>query len=205
VGRTRIFRRDPCGVWALFIRLAGPVAERRRWAKFRQNLRWRGKVYTLPGPKRLVTVSLLFTFRKLPPHSVWPGDASCDIAETSLCNDILPENRRREDSRDDEAGFGLCVAALAMRVYGCTTKIREEADRALIDHTISSTKRRTNNRNLHDVDDRAAGSSRRKAQPTQPRRMRRRYQGSRRCRDRGQRCCSSRRLSRQRHQGSGQL
>lgn len=57
-----------------------------------------------------------------------------------------------------KAGFGLCVTALAMAgITGCTTKnyVRKQTA-PLIDHTNQlDEKTATNNRNLHDVDDRA--------------------------------------------------
>ena len=57
-----------------------------------------------------------------------------------------------------KAGFGLCVAALAMAgITGCATKnyVRKQTA-PLIDHTNQlDEKTATNNRNLHDVDDRA--------------------------------------------------
>jgi OmpA-OmpF porin, OOP family len=57
-----------------------------------------------------------------------------------------------------KAGFGLCVAALAVvSVTGCATKnyVRKQTT-PLIDHTNQlDEKTATNNRNLHDVDDRA--------------------------------------------------
>jgi len=57
-----------------------------------------------------------------------------------------------------KAGFGLCVAALALAgVTGCATKnyVRQQTT-PLIDHTNQlDEKTAQNNRNLHDVDDRA--------------------------------------------------
>jgi outer membrane protein OmpA-like peptidoglycan-associated protein len=57
-----------------------------------------------------------------------------------------------------KAGFGLCVVALGMvGVTGCATKnyVRKETA-PLVDHTNQlDEKTATNNRNLHDVDDRA--------------------------------------------------
>jgi len=57
-----------------------------------------------------------------------------------------------------KAGFGLCVAALALAgVTGCATKNYVKKQTApLIDHTNQlDEKTAQNNRNLHDVDDRA--------------------------------------------------
>jgi len=57
-----------------------------------------------------------------------------------------------------KAGFGLCVATLALvGVTGCATKNYVKKQTApLIDHTNQlDEKTATNNRNLHDVDDRA--------------------------------------------------
>jgi len=57
-----------------------------------------------------------------------------------------------------KTGFGWCVAALAMAgITGCTTKNYVKKQTApLIDHTNQlDEKTATNNRNLHDVDDRA--------------------------------------------------
>ena len=57
-----------------------------------------------------------------------------------------------------KAGFGLCALALAVAgITGCTTKnyVRKQTA-PLIDHTNQlDEKTATNNRNLHDVDDRA--------------------------------------------------
>ena len=57
-----------------------------------------------------------------------------------------------------KAGFGLCAAALALAgVTGCSTKnyVRKQTA-PLVDHTNQlDEKTATNNRNLHDVDDRA--------------------------------------------------
>lgn len=57
-----------------------------------------------------------------------------------------------------KAGFGLCVLSLAMAgMIGCTTKnyVRKQTA-PLVDHTNQlDEKTATNNRNLHDVDDRA--------------------------------------------------
>src|SRR6201997_3531305 len=57
-----------------------------------------------------------------------------------------------------KTGFGLCAAALAfVGITGCTTKNYVRSQTApLIDHTNQlDEKTATNNRNLHDVDDRA--------------------------------------------------
>jgi len=57
-----------------------------------------------------------------------------------------------------KAGFGLCMAALAMAgITGCTTKNYVKKQTApLIDHTNQLEERtQTNNRSLHDADDRA--------------------------------------------------
>ena len=57
-----------------------------------------------------------------------------------------------------KAGFGLCVAALALAgITGCATKNYVHKQTApLIDHTNQlDEKTAANNRNLHDVDDRA--------------------------------------------------
>jgi len=57
-----------------------------------------------------------------------------------------------------KAGFGLCAAALALAgITGCTTKNYVKKQTApLIDHTNQlDEKTAANNRNLHDVDDRA--------------------------------------------------
>ena len=57
-----------------------------------------------------------------------------------------------------KAGFGLCLAALALAgVTGCSSKnyVRKQTA-PLIDHTNQlDEKTAANNRNLHDVDDRA--------------------------------------------------
>ena len=57
-----------------------------------------------------------------------------------------------------KAGFGLCMAALTLAgITGCATKnyVRTQTG-PLVDHTNQlDEKTATNNRNLHDVDDRA--------------------------------------------------
>src|ERR1700760_3819116 len=70
----------------------------------------------------------------------------------------IPFSRRREEIRKMmKAPFGLCVAALALAgVTGCATKnyVRKQTT-PLVDHTNQlDEKTATNNRNLHDVDDR---------------------------------------------------
>src|SRR3974390_272042 len=73
----------------------------------------------------------------------------------------LPDRARRpamEERTMVKAGFGLCVAALALAgVTGCATKNYVKKQTApLIDHTNQlDEKTAQNNRNLHDVDDRA--------------------------------------------------
>src|SRR5579863_313216 len=57
-----------------------------------------------------------------------------------------------------KAGFGLCVAALALAgITGCATKNYVRSQTApLVDHTNQlDEKTATNNRNIHDVDQRA--------------------------------------------------
>ena len=82
-----------------------------------------------------------------------------EVAETSPCNVNLPLDAATGGFKKMmKAGFGLCVAALAMAgITGCATKNYVKKQTApLIDHTNQlDEKTSTNNRNLHDVDDRA--------------------------------------------------
>src|SRR5215469_18592017 len=83
-----------------------------------------------------------------------------DQAETSPCaQGWFPQNQATGGFEQMmKAGFGLCVAAFAMAgITGCATKNYVKKQTApLIDHTNQlDEKTATNNRNLHDVDDRA--------------------------------------------------
>ncbi len=102
-----------------------------------------------------------------------------------------------------KAGFGLCVAALALAgVTGCATKNYVKKQTApLIDHTNQlDEKTATNNRNLHDVDDRAQAGIKQAqgAADSATQNAQNATKAAGDAENRRQRCRPSRRLARQR-------
>jgi len=82
-----------------------------------------------------------------------------EVAEASPSQEIVSHERATGGFKQmKKAVFGLCVAAMALAgITGCATKnyVRKQTA-PLIDHTNQlDEKTAQNNRNLHDVDDRA--------------------------------------------------